>query len=376
MTGAWVSARATAAAIAACALVSEPLHAQLWRPRGDAAPTPRTYVAYRAAQAVQVDGVLRESGWNAVPWSEPFVDIVTARRAELPTRVKMMWDDEYLYVGAQLDEPHVWATLVRRDTVIYLDDDFEVFLDPNGDTHGYYELEINAFGTEWDLLLEKPYRDGGPARTDWDIRGLLTAVRVDGTVNDPGDHDRGWTVELAIPFAALSEDVGPGSGPHDGEQWRVNFSRVDWPMTIVEGAYRKLRHATADDPHPESNWVWSPQGAINMHMPEMWGVVQFSRLTAGAGVAVARPLDDADARWRLRRVYYAQREYRDAYGSYADTVAALDGWRGHVGFSNVTIHRVGRDDYRATTSSNDGTTVLEIRGDGRVRRLSHGGQRR
>ena len=25
----------------------------------------------------------------------------------------------------------------------------------------------------------------------------------------------------------------------------------------------------------EDNWVWSPQGLVDMHVPERWGVVQF-----------------------------------------------------------------------------------------------------
>ena len=60
---------------------------------------------------------------------------------------------------ADITESDVWATLKKRDSVIYHDNDFEVFIDPNGDTHRYYELEINAFNTEWDLFLDKPYRD-------------------------------------------------------------------------------------------------------------------------------------------------------------------------------------------------------------------------
>ena len=56
----------------------------------------------------------------------------------------MLWDDQFFYVGAELEEPHVWATLTERDSVIFHDNDFEVFIDPDGDTHLYYELEMNA----------------------------------------------------------------------------------------------------------------------------------------------------------------------------------------------------------------------------------------
>ena len=89
-----------------------------------------------------------------------------------------------------MEEPDVWATLTARDSVIFHDNDFEVFIDPDGDTHEYYELEVNALGTEWDLMLVQPYRDGGPPIDAWDIAGLETGVDVRGTINRPGDSRR------------------------------------------------------------------------------------------------------------------------------------------------------------------------------------------
>ena len=88
----------------------------------------------------------------------------------------MLWDDGFFYVGAELEDPHVWATLAKRDTVIYNDNDFEVFIDPDGDNHEYYEFEMNALNTVWDLQLSKPYKDGGRAVETWNIEGLRTAV--------------------------------------------------------------------------------------------------------------------------------------------------------------------------------------------------------
>ena len=97
---------------------------------------------------------------------------------------------------------------------------------PTGDGLAYYELEINALGTEFDLFLDKPYRSGGSAHIAWDMEGLRTAVRLDGTINDPSDEDRGWTVEIAIPWAALpapGRGCGrPGSGAGQcTARWRV-----------------------------------------------------------------------------------------------------------------------------------------------------------
>ena len=56
----------------------------------------------------------------------------------------MLWDDEYFYVAAELEEPDIWATLTERDAVIFYDNDFEIFIDPDGDSHEYYEFEMNA----------------------------------------------------------------------------------------------------------------------------------------------------------------------------------------------------------------------------------------
>ena len=119
---------------------------------------PRRYVAYRAPSRLNVDGKLDEPGWASAPWSDPFIDIEgdSRPRPRFRTRAKMLWDDEYFYVGADLVEPDVWSTLTERDSVIFQDNDFEVFIDPNGDSHEYYELEINALGTTWDLLLPLP----------------------------------------------------------------------------------------------------------------------------------------------------------------------------------------------------------------------------
>ena len=195
----------------------------------------------------------------------------------------MLWDDRYFYVGAWLEEPHVWGKLTRRDAVIYHDNDFEVFIDPDGDNHLYYELEINALGTEWDLLLIRPYRDGAPAVNAWDIQGLRTAVHVDGTLNHPSDTDRGWSVEIAIPWDVLQQCAGRPAPPEPGHIWRVNFSRVQWRTSHQDGSYEKVLDPDTGRSLPEDNWVWSPQGLIAMHYPEQWGEVIFVK-EGGEGV--------------------------------------------------------------------------------------------
>jgi hypothetical protein len=335
-----------AALLAVAALLRRPAEVAPW-PKY---VPPRGYVCYRAASPPVIDGKLDDPAWTAAPWSEPFVDIEGDRKPKprYATRVKMLWDDDCLYIGAWLEEPHVWATLTRHDSVIFHDNDFEVFLDPDGDSHLYAELEVNALNTTWDLLLPIPYKDGGKALDAWEITGLRTAVFVDGTLNDPRDTDRGWSVEIAWPWKGLKELTGRPVPPRDGDQWRINFSRVEWDHVVVGGKYRKVPK------RPEHNWVWSPQGVIDMHRPERWGYLQFS--TAPPGTAPFRPDPAGPARDLLHRVYYAQRDYRKKHGAWAPSLGEL-GLGGLAG--SVTL--------QTTSSLFEAQTAVRLPGGG-VRR--------
>ena len=287
-------------------------------PRVQAYPThPKGYVCHRADSPLTIDGRLDEPSWQRVPWTEDFVDIEGDKKPtpRFRTRAKMLWDDQYFYVGAHLEEPHVWGTLTEHDSVIFQDNDFEIFIDPDGDNHEYYEIEINALNTEWDLRLVKPYRDGGPALNSWEIPGLKTAVHIDGTLNDPTDTDRFWSIEFAFPWEVLAEYANRPTPPRDGDQWRIDFSRVEWQHVIEDGQYRKVEGTRED------NWVWSPQGVIDMHRPETWGYVQFS--TGKPGDTEFRPDPAFPVRMLLQEIYYAQKQYRQREETWAATFGAL-----------------------------------------------------
>jgi hypothetical protein len=329
---------------------------------------PRRYVAYRAPAPINIDGRLDDPAWAAAPWSELFIDIEgdVRPRPRFATRARMLWDDDFFYVAADMEEPDVWATLTERDSVIFRDNDFEVFIDPDGDTHAYYELEINALGTVWDLMLLKPYRDGGPAIHAWDVAGLRAAAAVRGTLNHPGDRDEGWSVELAMPWNVLREAAADHRAPKAGDRWRVNFSRVEWQVDAAGGRYVKRLAPNGKDPLREDNWVWSPQGAVNMHMPERWGYVQFSGAAAGHGTE--RFVEDPNDRvkWALRRLYYRQRRYRDENGGYATTLASLNA--SDIGVEGTEFHPVLQatpSRYEITASGFD-RAVVHITEDGRV----------
>ncbi|MFT6827868.1 MAG: hypothetical protein ACI9Z3_000967 [Roseivirga sp.] len=276
---------------------------------------PKQYIVHKVAETINVDGKSLEPAWSSAEWTDDFIDIEGVKRPNpyLKTRVKMLWDSTYLYFYAEMEEPHIWANITDRDAVIFYDNDFEIFIDPNGDTHNYFELEINAFNTIWDLMLTKPYRDGGNAIDNWTIKGLRTAVNLSGSINDPNDTDKGWSVEIAIPLQVLKEGSMVKVPPREGDVWRVNFSRVQWETEIINDKYVKKKAPGTDKNLPENNWVWSPQRAIAMHEPEFWGMLYFSESKSDKSIAIDfdKDLNNEKVKQALYQIHRAQVDYRN-----------------------------------------------------------------
>ncbi len=168
-----------------------------------------------------------------------------------------------------------WGDITQRDAVIFKNNDFEVFLKPSIIHTNYGEIEINALGTVWDLLLNKPYRLGGKANTKWNIDNLKSEVYISGTINDSNDKDNYWSTEISIPLNEILEINGSDYDKvKSGDVWRANFSRVQWEHDLKDGKYSRKKEN--NKLKREYNWVWSRQGQINMHIPENWGFIYFN----------------------------------------------------------------------------------------------------
>ncbi|MBN2788923.1 MAG: carbohydrate-binding family 9-like protein [Candidatus Delongbacteria bacterium] len=308
---------------------------------------PRTYICLHTTEKINIDGKGSEKVWINAQWTDLFVDIEgdLKPKPEFDTKVKMLWDDNFMYFYAEMVEPHLWATLTERDAVIYHDNDFEIFIDPDGDTHNYYELEFNLFGTLWDLLLTKPYRDGGHAIDAWDVRDIKYALNLDGTLNDPSDIDKGWSIEVAIPWNVLEEAAGHGGPPVNGEYWKVNFSRVQWDTEIIDGKYIKKND-------PEHNWVWSPQGLIAMHFPEMWGIVDF-RIENLKRHATFKLYENE--KWILRQLYYGMKYYKDKNKVYPQNLTELYSFMGIGELEVIPELKLTQSMFEITLSSEENT---------------------
>jgi len=284
---------------------------------------PRQWVAYHLApgEMIEIDGMLDDPAWTEIEFSQVFQDIQGSPPQPVPrfdTHMKMRWDDTFLYIAAKLVETQVWANMTQHDSVVFNDNDFEFFCDPDGSTHNYKEFEINAINTVWDLMLDKPYLDGGNANDSWDMLGqMMTATYVDGPLNNPAEGpDSYWSVELALPLKSYVEGCSVATAPpNDGDLWRINFSRVEYYVTDVNGVYEKVPNIPCD------NWVWQSQGAIDMHLPERWGYLQFSTAPVNSTDIMQDP------RWpqiaALAQVYYAEKEYMVVNGYYIDDLSLL-----------------------------------------------------
>jgi len=281
---------------------------------------PLQYSILKTTDKIVIDGRDDEACWSKAPWTEFFTDIKngipTTTKA---TRCKMLWDKDFLYVFARLKESNLWATLTEHDSQVFQDNAFEIFINPDGSNFNYFEFQINANGTVWDLFMPKPYRNGGKNLTSWDIKGLQKAIQLNGTLNNASDTDDNWSIELAIPLKSLS--MSGNEPPKTGTIWRMNFSRVQWDLDTLNGKYFRKHDSITGKLLTEHYYVWSPQGITNLHYPERWGYVLFSdKLTPGGFLSE----QTENRKLLLWKYYYLQQEFKRKHGKYASKIKQLD----------------------------------------------------
>jgi len=239
---------------------------------------PRYYVIYRATDEITIDGDINEKAWQDAKWLDSFIDhqYPYAPSPWKTTRVKMIYDTEYVYVAAQLQEENVWAHLDKRDAIVYYDNDFEIFLDPTANGINYFEFELNALNTMFDMWHELDNWRGAYADPVFDSKGTRHAIKVDGTLNYHYDIDNGWNVEVKIPLKELKEWNPEMSYPiKRGDLWRINFSRVQYMHVYTQLFPYLLPFSPCED------WVLGPTDTGDLHIPELWPIAVFSDLYCG-----------------------------------------------------------------------------------------------
>lgn len=267
------------------------------------------YLAFRAPEPIVIDGRLDKAVWRAAPATPRFGDIGSGAPAPLATHARVLWDDAFLYIGFEAEEPQVSAVNTERGSLLFFENDLEVFIDG---VDSYYELEFNAFGTVYEVFFvwrdayqrgsrwDVPRFDVHSPRThsfagdhsftassfwtgnhprgtrwaflDYSLEGLEVAVHVDGEINNPDHIDAGWSAEIRIPWTSLTDLAhGRSLPPLPGDQWSIFFGRFERMATRTPGETIGL------------GWAASPHGVNDTHVPSSWTRVTFE----------GRPVDSA-----------------------------------------------------------------------------------
>jgi hypothetical protein len=241
-------------------------------------PEAPTYVVHRTPGPIDVDGRLDDDAWKLAARTGNWRWLDTSQPGRLETYAQMCWDDEFLYFAFHAVDPDIWATMQIRDEPVFVEEDFEIFLDPDGDEFNYYEWQINPLGTLYDVIWDRPPQTPGKASRgihSFDLTPMLTGYQVHGTVWQRDDVDSSWTAEAALSWQGLSQIPGRfRTPPRSGDAWRLGFSRVEAPRP----------------PYWQADWTWPTHGEYNMHIGQRDGYVQFTTVELGARQAVPQPI--------------------------------------------------------------------------------------
>ncbi len=215
-------------------------------------PIPR-YEVKRASSAIVIDGKPDDKAWASAGKIELIFPWDAQTGPKQKTIARLLWDDQYLYVSYECEDADIVAQHTERDDPTYLDDAVEIFINPMPSQTGiYYGLEMNARATLYDYVMyESKY-----LFKQFNLQGVKLATHLDGTMNAHGDKDKGWSLEVAIPWAnfdALSKR------PVAGAVWSANINRWD-------GMEPNRRM---------SNWSDPVQPRPNPHVPARFGQLVF-----------------------------------------------------------------------------------------------------
>jgi Domain of unknown function (DUF5916)/Carbohydrate family 9 binding domain-like len=151
--------------------------------------------ATRAPSSINIDGKLNEPAWAAAVPSGDFTQSYpnVGAKATDPTEVRVLYDDDALYVGVRMFDAHpdsIAAQLARRDASGIYSDWVHVMVDSYRDRRTSFRFSVNPRGVQKDVL---EFDDKGGEDLNWDaVWQVATAV-----------DSLGWTAEYRIPFSQL-----------------------------------------------------------------------------------------------------------------------------------------------------------------------------
>jgi len=188
-------------------------------------PAGTVYVPHTTG-AIAIDGIGFDPGWGLATMSP---DFATAEGSQDPVgkaNAKLAWDANYLYAYVVIQDNDIVSPYKNHDDKLWMADAVELFIDADGNGHGYVELQVNPNNATFDSWFATTRAQPGDEK--WDSN-MQTAVKLHGTT-EPGDTDQGWEVEIAVPWAAVKgrdEAMQINLPPHVGDRWRLNVVRTN-----------------------------------------------------------------------------------------------------------------------------------------------------
>lgn len=213
------------------------------------------YRVHRASEPPVLDGNLDDAVWSKAKTSSFFVDTMSGKRGALRAWAKLLWDDENLYLAAEVADELIVSPFQKHDDQLWQRDCVELFLDPNGDGLDYLEIQVSPLGTVFDTHYERRRRPSPYGHIDWQSLAKAS-VSVDGKANDH-EEDRAYRIEVAIPFSTIQAGSKQAS-PKRGDRWRANLYVMDWTG--------KGQRAVS----------WSAPLVGDFHVPARFGMIDFT----------------------------------------------------------------------------------------------------
>jgi hypothetical protein len=199
-----------------------------------------------AGGRIKIDGFIDEVAWEGAQELSGFAVFWEKRPAKTATKARLLWDNQYLYFCAEMEDADLFALVTEANGITWEDDVFELFFKPSTEKLLYYEFQVNAANTPLELLL--PSRGAGGYRRFAPVTklGMESAVRLQGTLNKWEDTDKGWSVEGRIPWTAFKL---AGGRPAPGDKWRFALCRYDYSVTLERPELSSTAPLTKPDFH-------------------------------------------------------------------------------------------------------------------------------
>jgi glucose/arabinose dehydrogenase len=260
---------------------------------------------HKALEPIVLDGQANEFDWEiAQPISNFHLTWADGRPAKTSTKAKVLWDDQYFYFYAEMEDADLYADVTEKDGDIWGNDVFEIFLKPSVEKTSYYEFHVTAANAHFDLYM--PHKGGA-----W----LINRMRKDrkfsmeskviqrGTLNQWMDRDEGWTVEGRIPWKDFSVT---GGRPKPGDEWRFALCRYDYSVGSAQpelssiAPFKKMdfhrtedflplkfRNATGGGSGDYERKIWNGSNVVGSPEPPMPYITE----PMWAGLSVKKPLE-------------------------------------------------------------------------------------